>query len=660
MEWGRRAMRDHDRRGGHAGIRLVAVLCVLALTVALWSIRGGLETGLQVQGLPRDDGASREPGLQIPDPVAARVEVPVRESPGVSFYNLADGVALRGDGELRLAVGEHREIRCSVVDGRVERPAELESSAEFFVVGLEVAGESYTYLDLNSTWEHLAGQSPVPVFPGVPQPALAIGDDEVALRTPVRIRSPQNGSIRVGAPEYRGVDSVVSNPFALPYIGGRHHLDVESVGLWGRFMVERPLATKPGPPEFQRLLLRRLVDVPVVLRSMVPVNSLTFTMSPIAPSLTEGPPEASGFSVDLQGSEWAEGLDGVRSLSLVATGLTRGRYRAGFLQMGEEQGLFVSPHEVDIRGEALEFWIEHSGAPQAGAGEIHLRFSRSRGELFSLGLPQFRGSLVATEAGQIVGGQPNVVNFLISPADIDWSDEFTAVLRRAGGLVAGSYDLWVRPLGIHARVEVPAAAESVVIELPRVGLVEVRPAATQRLEGPLGASIGFPRLEPVGQPIRTGVATSVSSLGHADGAERYLLGYGRYRLADRSGQGFIDPEFIDLASDDAVIEFEWRAGSSCVLTWHVGGQPTGIPLSVLAAVEVQSNGEVVEGAVVQAHGYALASGAMTGLKVTVRESGNYDLRMHLVDPDGGRRLVRVDGVDMTPEGGAPVAVELLE
>ncbi len=200
-------------------------------------------------------------------------------------------------------------------------------------------------------------------------------------------------------------------------------------------------------------------------------------------------------------------------------------------------------------------------------------------------------------------------------------------------------------------MEIAAGAVQATIEVPPIAAVHVR-------ELGLGeAPSADVRLRPVGYKPLIGVNAAIHQIDRDGFERRFALVHGEYEFIP-DANGFVDPARFTVSAADHVVEYTRRPRSQRRVTFTIRGEAVNLPLSALASAKLVRDGGPVEDAVVSAAGYQGAFGTLSGLDLTFREPGTYDLHWRLALPGVGSREGVVEAFEASPSALPPILVAL--
>ncbi len=639
------------------GITLVALAAVVVAVALLQRERSREPT----TPLVREGNSAAPSTLHVgewPEALAStRSSVAAERSALVRFVNESTGQALDGDGEVLLADERGALRRSPIVGGATAAPHGLPQDERLLVLGVDIDGETYTYLDLDASWEDLVSRSPVPVSRGIPVPARLFVGKEGELTSAVRIGTPKSGTVRIGGAIYRDLDATVRSPIALPHRDGGGLVELVGSSAWGRVQVPAP-PPPAAPAQFARIELQRTLELAVVLHAPEPLEGLTLTFVREIDALEGSETTKGTLALGIQRQDWIRGPSDwliERSFADVLAG----SYTPTFLQMPAERGLTLAPPRVAVGFDLprrIELWIDGGEPAVRVHGRVHLRFPIPIAEVRSLA-GQVDVTLRALEPQQILTGQPAVLRVPLRTAAASAFDERTIVLARDEGLAAGEYELGVRPLGFVHRLVLGAHTPLVLVDVPGLGRVELRDG--DRAADASGSSGPFPRVTPKGHQPPPTEPPLVEALEEAPGKRAYLLAYGDYALSN-VWNAFIGPEEFEVDGPETTVTFRREPTYSRLLAWELAGQRVELPLAAMGGVTVLDEGTPLPAALVTADGYTLEKGTMSALRVSIERPGIYDVEYRLVLPGGRKVTKRVESLAFGAEELAPVVLVLDE
>ena len=650
---------------GLAGMALL-VLLLLEVLQSGSGVEPGQSAGV---GEARSVGASEESASPAAGGSQGSLREPVEGNPElpVTFASGGSRERLTAAGELRLARRDRRGFASRVENGVALPPAGLDPKERLYLVGIELGGRDYTYLDLDATWEELAARSPVEVVPGEPVPARLLTEQGVELPSPVRLGPPLVSGRTVGG-EYRDLDAIVGSPIALPHRGSGHRVELSAESAWGRPEVPAPPHQPAVGVELVPFVLRRTFDLEVILHARERMTGLTLTLTP-DPAGSAETLEPAAFPTENRGalvvridrSAWLQGpTDWI--LPKAFEDVLPGRYTAEVLEVRGVQGLVVSPPVVPVGPDApdrVELWLEGGEAATAVNCRIHLRFPLAIEDVRTEVPDGIDVTLRVLAAEQVAGGQSPALRMPLWRLARSAIYDRTVVLQRQDGLAAGEYELVVRPLGFVRRLVIDPATWILQVDVPPLGRVLlVDGDRASSVEEP-AAGGGFPRVTPEGFEQPPTEPPPVNALGEEPGSRTYLLAYGEYALSSIGPRSFVRPDGFLVGQPEATVTFHREPGCSRLLVWELAGKRIGLPLSVLQKASLFQDGESVRDSIVAAGGYELATGEMQGLLLTVREPGTYSVVFTLTLPGIGTVERSVDELEIA-RGEQPPFVHALD
>ncbi|MBI1380442.1 MAG: hypothetical protein GC161_05065 [Planctomycetaceae bacterium] len=519
---------------------------------------------------------------------------------------------------------------------------------DILLLGGTAGGGWFTYVELETSWDALVAASPIDLWDGQPSPArVLLGAQEVD--EVVELTGPSSSGVRLGGLPYSEFEARGQSPLALPFRAPDGAVDLS--GSTGRLR-----ALVPAPDwrvgefvTFAELALEPLHALSLELQAFTPISGATFTLTRRSDRVGDLIGNVSR-SLRLEESHWQ--LAGSIFVARWDAGLVpSGDYVAALLGFGEGAGVQFEPPMVPVDGATeAQLWIETETPAAPSECVVRVRFSEALETLFQRHDIELLLTIASRSSGQWRGGPP-IAAFRIDASTTVQEDRSVVQLERRHRFAEGVYDIQIEPIGFTATLEIAAGAHQATIDVPPIAAVVVREMG--RDEGP-SADI---RLRPAGYKPRVGVNAATDEITH-DGFERqFALVHGEYEFVP-DANGFVDPARFTVAAAEQVVEYIRRPRSQRRVTFTIGGEAARLPLSALASAKLVRDGGPVEDAVVSAAGYQGAFGTLSGLDLTFREPGIYDLLWRLEVPGVGSREGVVEAFEASPSMLPPILVAL--
>lgn len=631
-------------------LRWVLAIAVVALFGA-WIFWTGSGSGgnRAVPGTIADEVRPAESDIGLaPTPLADRRVASSSAEDGsvvVRFRHARTLLPIQLDTVYWAPVGQPVVATAIGVDGRLP-PSDL--GQDILLLGGTAGGAWFTYVELQASWDALVAASPVNLWDGHPSPARVMLNarelDEV-----VEVAGPSSSGVRLGGLPYSEFEARGRSPLALPFRAPDGAVDL--IGASGRL---RALVPAPGwrvgeLVAFTDLVLEPLHELSLEIQAFAPISGATLALTRRSDRVGELLGNVSRF-VRLEESHWR--LDGSIFVARWDAGLVpSGDYVADLLGYGEGAGVNIEPPMVRVDGatEAL-LWIQTATPADPTACVVRVRFSEALKDIFQRHDIELLLTIASRSSAQWSGGPPIAGIRIDASTAVEEGSSVVQVDRRHR-FAEGEYDLQIEPIGFTATLEIAAGAAQVTIDVPPIAAVAVREVG--RSEGP-SADV---RLRPVGYKPLVGVNASIHEITR-DGLERHFaLVHGEYEFVP-DANGFVDPARFIVSAAEHVVEYTRRPRSHRRVTFTIGGVAANLPLSALASAKLVRDGGSVEDAVVSAAGYQGAFGTLSGLDLTFREPGTYDLHWRVEVPGVGSREGVVEAFEASPLAFPPILVAL--